>query len=71
LANDSGSCEGCWRRHALQQLTTDWTINQRASDLLRATCLGDGAAQLHPSAAAQLAKRLHRGRDATRDQEEG
>jgi hypothetical protein len=70
LANDCGFCEGCWRRHALQQLTAHWTVDQRASELLRATCLGDGAVQLHPSAAAQLAKRLHRGRDAMRDQEE-
>lgn len=71
LANDRGSCEGCWRRHAVQHFTTHWTIGQRASELLRTAYLGDGAAHLHPSATAQLSKRLHRGHDATRDQEKG
>jgi len=71
LGNHGVSCERCWRRHALQQLTAHWPIDQRASELLRATCLSDGAAQLHPSATAQLTKRLHRGCDAMRDHEKG
>jgi hypothetical protein len=68
MRHNGGSCEGCWRWHALQQLTAHRSIDQRASELLRATCLSDGPAQLRPSATAQLTKRLHRGRDAMRDQ---
>lgn len=69
FGDNGGFCEGRWRWHALQQLTAHRSIYQRASELLRATCSSDGAAQLRPSATAQLTKRLHRGRDAIKAQE--